>query len=121
MYEYNARVEKCIDGDTLSILIDLGFSTFRSEHIRLLGVNCPESYGKDACEEGRAAKAWMTDICRPGLLLRVKTVKDKKEKYGRTLAVIWIIQPDGNLYEKSVNDQLLEAGHAKPYDGHGPR
>ena len=45
MYEYTiTKVEKVVDGDTLDVLFDVGFSMFRKERIRLLGIDTPETH-----------------------------------------------------------------------------
>jgi micrococcal nuclease len=40
-YIYQATLERVVDGDTVDVVIDLGFSTFRRERIRLYGVDAP--------------------------------------------------------------------------------
>lgn len=42
MYEYAAKIERWIDADTLLVHIDLGFSCFREERIRLARINAWE-------------------------------------------------------------------------------
>ena len=36
MYEYNAEVLRVVDGDTVDVLIDVGFSTFKKERVLTL-------------------------------------------------------------------------------------
>ena len=33
MYEYKAKLLRIVDGDTVDVLIDVGFSTFKKERI----------------------------------------------------------------------------------------
>ena len=42
MYEYKCELIKVVDGDTVDVLIDVGFSTYRKERVRLYGINTPE-------------------------------------------------------------------------------
>ena len=58
MYEYNAEVLRVVDGDTIDVLIDVGFSTFKKERVRLHGINTPECRTPDLEEKkkGLAAK-----------------------------------------------------------------
>ncbi len=58
MYEYNAKVLRVVDGDTVDVLIDVGFSTFKKERVRLHGINTPECRTRDLEEKkkGLAAK-----------------------------------------------------------------
>lgn len=107
MYEYRADVIKVIDGDTVHVRVDLGFDVSIFETIRLTGVNAPE--------RGKPGGAEATEWLRSKILnttVRLVTVKDRREKYGRYLATIYL---PGE--QTSVNDQLIAAGHAVAYDG----
>ncbi|CAM5236206.1 Endonuclease YncB(Thermonuclease family) OS=Streptomyces griseomycini OX=66895 GN=FHS37_006624 PE=4 SV=1 [Streptomyces griseomycini] len=107
---YPATLQHLVDADTYDLNIDLGFGISTRQRVRLLGLNTPE---KNA-PEGKAAKAWAADWFTqhaPGLVVRTH----HKEKYGRWLATI--TAADG----ASLNSALLDAGHAAPYDGTGPR
>ena len=43
MYEYKIKeVIKVVDGDTIDILIDLGFDLTKKERVRLAGIDTPE-------------------------------------------------------------------------------
>ena len=53
MYTYHAEVLRVVDGDTVDVLIDVGFSTFRKERVRLYGINTPETRTKDLEEKAR--------------------------------------------------------------------
>jgi micrococcal nuclease len=107
MYEYAARLDKVIDGDTVSLLVDVGFDIHVRQRIRLLGINCAE-HGTIAGDEATAyTKAWLEQH-GPDLLLR--TVKDRTEKYGRILGTIV-------ASTHSLNSDLVTAGLAVDYDG----
>ena len=112
MYTYEASLLKVVDGDTVDLRSDLGFKVFTEQRFRLAGINTPELHSKDA-KEKTAAKAAMDYLT--GLLgqlpLTVKTSLDKQEKYGRFLAQIT------NGAGTAVNEEMVKAGHAKPYDG----
>ena len=58
MYEYNAKLSKVIDGDTIDADIDLGFQTFVKQRIKLYGVDTPQSRSKVATEKEEGIKAW---------------------------------------------------------------
>mgnify|MGYP001304981027 FL=1 len=51
MYEYKAKVLRVVDGDTVDVLIDVGFSTFKKERVRLHGINTPECRTRDLKEK----------------------------------------------------------------------
>lgn len=105
MYVYYAVVQRVVDGDTIDLLVDVGFRITVSDRFRLYGIDAPEPIGPEASEAGRAAKAWLVDRLPVGAVVQVHTVKPR-DKYGRWLA--WVIDEGGH----NVNDALVAAGHA---------
>lgn len=94
---------RVVDGDTLHLDVDLGFDIKRKDAFRLYGLNAPEM----STEAGLAAKEWLIAKLTEGVLI-ITTHKDRREKYGRYLATLWIDQ-------KNVNQAMIEEGHAVPY------
>ena len=83
MYEYAIKeIVKVVDGDTIDILIDLGFDLTKKERVRLAGIDTPESRTRDLEEKamGLEAKDFLTRRLEDGKSsgLRVKTEKDGK-------------------------------------------
>lgn len=118
VYYYNAEVKKIVDGDTFDIVIDLGFDTFRKGRVRLYGVNTPESRTKNIEEKkmGLAAKEFTDQwITESGHKIKVETILDKNEKYGRILAKVW------NSQGKCLNEDIVASGLAKEYYGVGDK
>jgi micrococcal nuclease len=130
MFEYKCKVEKVVDGDTVDLEIDLGFKISIRERVRLYGVNTPEKRGKEK-EAGLAAtgytKWWLNDDRGPFL---VRTLKDKRGKFGRMLAIIYReddkldkdkyidgLETYGAYVGNSLNEDLIKEGHAKEYYG----
>jgi micrococcal nuclease len=113
MYEYRAEVTSVYDGDTITVTIDLGFDhIMRNMKLRLYGIDTPEIRGGNA--KTRKAARDARDYLRALILgkeIVVRTIKDKKGKYGRYLAIIH--QEDGAC----VNLLMAEAGHAEQYMG----
>jgi len=112
MYEYKiTEIVKIVDGDTVDLIIDLGFNILCKERIRLNRVDTPESNSKDEKEKLLALEAkeflslWLTNQND----LKIKTAKD--DKYGRYLGEIY---GDQHL---CINDLLIEKGYAWEYDG----
>jgi micrococcal nuclease len=115
MYEYSAEVLRIVDGDTVDVLIDCGFSTFRKERVRLHGINAPESRTRDKEEKvrGLAAKARLEELINlTSSKIVIKTELDKKGKYGRILGVLW-----DKDKRKNFNQMLVSEGHAVEYNG----
>lgn len=121
MYEYAAKVIKIVDGDTVDLHIDLGLETFVATRVRLYGINAPDY--KEGVDLKSAATHHLTSLLalpgsewmyQPYYALTVRTIKDKKEKYGRYLAQIWLSHqnPDTNL---SINEVMVKDGFAVPY------
>ena len=112
MYTYRAKVERVVDGDTIDLVIDLGFKITTHQRIRLAGINTPETYNvkKNSLEykKGMAAKKFVIErIVSNDYEVMLQTDKDIG-KYGRYIGTIWL---DDN--EKSLNDELVEIGHAQ--------
>ena len=114
MYEYNATVTHVVDGDTMDVTLDLGFDILYNNRIRLVGINTPESRTRDLEEKARglAAKDRVLELCPVGSTVTVKTTKDGRGKFGRILGEIFV---PGVV--QSVNQLLVEEGHAVEYDG----
>jgi endonuclease YncB( thermonuclease family) len=111
-----AKVAQVVDGDTLDVLVS-GLDVDIHVRMRLIGVNAAE-HGTPA---GDAATAFVRDWCvATGWAVQLETVKtrtgtEQREKYGRWLAGV------RNTAGQSLASALIEAGHALPWDGKGPR
>jgi micrococcal nuclease len=111
MYEYSAEVLRVVDGDTIHARLDLGIDVHHDLVLRLAYLNAPEV----PSIEGLAAKTWLiARLAKVNNMVTVHTVKDKREKYGRYLASLF----DG---DRNINVEMMDAGQAFPYDGHGPK
>ena len=115
MFEYNAVVVKVVDGDTVDVDIDLGFSVWlKKQRVRLYGLDTPESRTRDKEEKkyGLLAKAKVLEHCPIGSKIKVKTQKGKsKGKYGRILGEL--------ISDKSVNVNkfLIDNNYGVDYHG----
>ena len=112
-YGYSCKLERVVDGDTCDALIDLGFNTWAKRRIRFMGVDCWESRTRDLDEKklGLKAKKYTKEMLeRNDGKFTVKS--HGVGKYGRLLGEIFI---DGE--DKSLNDLLIENGHAYEYEG----
>jgi micrococcal nuclease len=104
MYEYKATCTRVVDGDTVDLQIDLGFSMTVKQRVRLAHIDTPER-GQDGYDQAKAALIDAVQF----KTVRVKTTKPSK--YGYYLAEI---STDGCL---SVNSMMIDRGFAKPYEG----
>ena len=116
MYEYYVRkVENVVDGDTIDVLIDLGFDILFASRVRLAGIDTPESRTKDVAEKalGLEAKEYLKKHLKDAKSVVIKTEKmDSSEKYGRILGWVYI-----NGDTVSLNDMMINDGYAWGYMG----
>ena len=119
---YNFRVTeivKVLDGDTIDVLIDLGFDLFKKERVRIAGVDTPEKRTRDLEEKalGIDATNWLKDKLESTLSgddeLSIRTeLVGGVGKYGRLLG--WLYVGDAEI---SLNEQMITEGYAWEYDG----
>ncbi len=120
---YNFRVTKIVkvlDGDTIDVLIDLGFDLFKKERVRIAGVDTPEKRTRDLEEKalGIDATNWLKKkledtIAGEGDELTIRTeLVGGTGKYGRLLGWLYI-----NEDTISLNEQMITEGYAWAYDG----
>jgi micrococcal nuclease len=116
MYEYYVRkVENVVDGDTIDVLIDLGFDILFQSRVRLAGIDTPESRTSDKAEKvlGLESKEYLKKYLKDAKSVVIKTEKmDSSEKYGRILGWVYI-----NEDTESLNDKMINDGYAWGYMG----
>jgi len=110
MYEYRAFVLRVVDGDTIDVETDLGFSVVLAQRLRLAGINAPEVKGAER-EKGLETAAWLRNRIE-GREVVIRTIQDKQEKYGRYLAEVFLVGVD-----VSLNQEMVQLGLAKLYGG----
>jgi micrococcal nuclease len=119
IYIYKAELIRVVDGDTVELMIDQGFSQFTRQTMRLYGIDAPELNTL----AGKAAKAWLWEALQPLEAIYVQTIqletKAKRDKYGRFLAVLYDELPTlvpimrEPIHPASINAQMITEGHAK--------
>jgi len=118
-YIYRAKLNRVVDGDTVDGMIDLGFNTWVKRRIRFHGIDTWESRTRNLEEKkkGLAAKERTKELLmevtsKPGYF-RIKS--HGVGKYGRVLGEIFIKDNEDN--QISINETLIEEGHAYSYHG----
>ena len=113
------EITKVVDGDTIDVIIDLGFDIYKHERVRIAGIDTPEKRTRDLEEKklGIDATNWMKatleDTINGEHELTIRTeLKGGVGKYGRLLG--WLYVGDE---EKSLNEQMIDEGYAWCYDG----
>ena len=116
MYEYDVRkVENVVDGDTIDVIIDLGFDILFASRVRLAGIDTPESRTTDKAEKvlGLEAKEYLKKQLKDAKSVVIRTEKmDSSEKYGRILGWVYV---NGN--SESLNNKMINDGYAWGYLG----
>ena len=101
-YVYTAIVDSVYDGDTITCTVRCGFGVeLVKQKIRLYGLNTPEVRGESR-EQGLVAR----DKLREKILgkeIFLKTIKDRKGKYGRYLCIVY-------LGEENLKELLFISG-----------
>ena len=109
-HNHSFTVNEVIDGDTLDV--DIPDGKFPDTRVRLLGVDTPETkhprvglmyYGPEASAFAAEKALGQT------VTLRLDTVGDIRDRYGRLLA--YVVLPDGAV----LNEQLIEQGFGYAY------
>ena len=117
MYEYIAKVNRVVDGDTVDVDIELGFDiVLTGQRVRIMGIDTPESRTSDETEKvfGLAAKNRLKELLGEKAILKTQIEKDgddAKGKFGRILGDF--VAPDGRM----VTEIMIEEGHCVPYFG----
>ena len=107
------KVTKVVDGDTVDVLLDMGFDIKYKSRVRLFGIDTPESRTRNKEEKvrGLLSKVYLKDAIKKAKKLTIKTHKGSETgKFGRILGEIFA---DGiNLNLKMCNE-----GYAVQYYG----
>jgi micrococcal nuclease len=116
VFEYYVKqVTKVVDGDTIDVVIDLGFDISFTTRVRLAGIDTPESRTKDLAEKalGLESKKYLADRLKDAKNIVIKTEKiNSTEKFGRVLGWLYV-NGEGN----SLNVEMINKGYAWGYLG----
>lgn len=109
LYFYRAEIVAVYDGDTVTADIDLGMGIWiRGEKLRLLRINAPEMRGAEKVE-GKVSRDYLREQVL-GKSVFIQTLKDKRGKYGRYLAEIWLEEEPEHWI--NISDRMVEVGQA---------
>jgi len=116
MYEYFVKeVKNVVDGDTIDVVIDLGFDILFASRVRLAGIDTPESRTTDKAEKalGIEAKEYLKKQLKDAKSVVIRTEKmNSSEKYGRILGWVYV-----NGESESINNKMINDGYAWGYLG----
>ena len=111
MYEYSCKVKRVVDGDTVDVVIDLGFDIHFATRVRLYGMDTPESRtrNKDEKVRGYMSKDFLEEWMEKDDVI-IRTRRDKKGKFGRVLGEM-IVRGE------NVNKLMIKECYAVEYYG----
>jgi micrococcal nuclease len=114
-YYYHAKLKRVIDGDTLDLIIDIGFKMTTTQRIRLASIDTPETFRRKKTSKeyrmGMAAKDYVVNrLSENSNEMKIETLKITG-KYGRYLGIIWLGDSD-----ISLNEELVQKGFAEKVD-----
>ena len=113
LYYYKANATSVYDGDTFTADIDLGLGVFiKKQKLRLSRIDAPELRGEER-GTGLLSRDFLRDKI-DGKQIIIQTIKDKKGRYGRYLAEVFLIDVSNNLV--NINDLLVDNGFAEYKD-----
>jgi len=116
VYEYFVKeVKNIVDGDTIDVVIDLGFDILFASRVRLAGIDTPESRTTNKAEKalGIEAKEYLKKQLKDAKSVVIRTEKmDSSEKYGRILGWVYV-----NGDSESLNNKMINDGYAWGYLG----
>ena len=117
MFEYNFKLVKVVDGDTIDVDIDLGFGVWlRNQRIRMMGIDTPESRTRDLEEKkfGLLAKDKLQTLLANGKV--IKNFKDAKGKFGRILADVIVYHSAEDRW-CGATEIMIAQGYGVKYEG----
>lgn len=103
-YVRNATLIRVHDGDTITVLVDMGFRMSVELPLRLNRIDAPELN----TPAGKVARDFLKTTLPAEFA--IQTYKNPHEKYGRWLSEVWV-------GKTNINDLMVSTGHAKSYDG----
>jgi endonuclease YncB( thermonuclease family) len=108
--EAYGRVVKVVDGDTIDVQLQDSPISEDIIRVRLADIDCPETRGRDACEEGRNASAYTRTWLQSNYVFLDLDDETGKDQYDRWVAVVYLAE-DGQP-GRNFNKMLVDAGHA---------
>ena len=88
------KVTKIVDGDTIDVLLDMGFDIKYQSRVRLFGIDTPESRTRNKEEKvrGLLSKSYLKNQLKKANKLTIKTHKGSETgKFGRILGEVFAL------------------------------
>jgi len=115
MYDYRARLVRLIDADTFVLDIDLGFYVHTEQHIRLLGIDCPEGRTPEGRRATEFTRSWWAARGDEAVVVTAKRPTRSLERFVAQVLTAEQIVPSPP-FDKNLDACLRLAGHFKPVE-----
>lgn len=99
------EVTRIVDGDTIDVVIDLGFGITLEERLRFFGIDAWETRGVER-SKGLEAKLFVEKRIKRASSISIEVPEKERGKYGRILASVYL---DGVC----LNEELVKLGYAE--------
>lgn len=121
-FEYRVLAARVVDGDTVDLIVDVGFRQLLEDRFRLGEDFDAWEKRRPTLEQGKAAAERLAELLRQARGLKVRTEKDaldraQRGKFGRYIAVLYAYLPELSDGWTDVAEVLRREGFAKPKDG----
>ena len=105
-----------VDGDTMDVILDLGFDVHHAVRVRMAGIDTPESRTRDLDEKarGKLSKAFLKESIKGKKIILKTKIKDSKGKFGRVIAEVWAEFEKGSL--RNINELMIKECYAVKYN-----
>ncbi len=114
MYEYKAKLDRVVVGDTIDVVINLGFKITTHQRIRFAEIQAPEIFsvkkGSEEYKKGVEAKNFVIRRLEENQNEMILKTYKKAGKYGRYIGIIELEDSD-----ISLNDEMIKEGQAVAY------
>ncbi len=119
LWRYPFRLQRIMDGDTFDAEVDLGFGITTVQRMRLAGVQAPELSRSERLRGTRGHPGYAAYRYLSRRLLSARgqgnLISARYGKWRRWIATVYL--PDS---DRTLNQQLLDEGHAVRWDGRSP-
>ena len=114
MWTYRAAPHRVIDGDTIEVMVELGFGVQKIERIRIADIDCPE-LNQPGGQAAKSAVEVMLGIPRNDwaleLIVRKTRTGNERRTFGRLVAEVLYMDAGGGKW--NLGTTLVRKGHAR--------
>ena len=110
------EIVKVVDGDTIDVVIDLGFDIYKHERVRIAGIDTLKNKRPEEKKLGIDATNWMKGTLEDTINGNMNSLHELNLKAGLVSMVVSLV---GYMWvkEKSLNEKMIDEGYAWCYDG----